>query len=155
MKQQYAFQGFEKEKMARALGKDLPISTKHSVMVCNAIRGKKIETAKKILENVMVMKQAIKYTRFNFDRGHKKKIGPGRYPVETCREIMKILKSAEANAHQKNLENLCLAHTCAQKASRPWHYGRHRGRQMKRTHIEIVLCEKEQKEKKAPEGKKK
>jgi len=143
MKQQYAFQGFEKETMARALGRDISISTKFSVMVGNAIRGKSIERARKILENVIAQKEAIKFTRFNFDRGHQKKVGPARFPVKTCEGILQLLNSAEANAHQKNLENLYIAHICAHKASCPWHYGRHRGRQMKRTHIEIVLVQKE------------
>lgn len=145
MKQGYAFQEFENETMARALGRDLPISTKNSAMVCNAIRGKTIERAKKILEDTAQKKNAIKFTRFNFDRGHKKKIGPGKFPVKTCEFILGLLKSAESNAYQKNLENLFIAHICAHKASKPWHYGRHRGRQMKRSHIEIVLGQKKEK----------
>ena len=35
----------------------------------------------------------------------------------------------------------------AHKASAPWHYGRQRRRKMKRTHIEIVIGEKETKKK--------
>lgn len=152
MKQGYAFQGFEPEKMARALGKDLPISAKHATMVCNAIRGKRIERARTILEEAIALKKAIKFTRFNFDRGHKTKIGPGRYVVGTCSEILKILNSAESNGHQKNLENMAVLHICAHKASKPWHYGRQRRRQMKRAHIEIVVAEK-QKQKEKPKEK--
>jgi len=140
--------------MARALGRDLPISVKHSTMVCNAVRGKSVERAKKILEDAIEMKKAIKFTRFNFDRGHKPKIGPGRYPVRTCSEILKVLKSAEANGHQKNLSDLRLVHICAQRASRPWHYGRQRRRQMKRCHIEIVVAEKQEEVKAQKEAKK-
>ena len=154
MKQQYAFEGFEKETMARALGKDLSISTKFSVMVGNAIRGKSVERARTILKNVIVQKEAIKFTRFNFDRGHQKKLGPAKFPVETCRGILMIVKNAELNAYQKNLEKLHILHACAHKASGPWHYGRHRGRRMKRTHIEIVVGQQE-KEKKEPKEKKK
>jgi len=146
MRQGYAFQGFEKEKMARALGRDLPISVKNATMVCNAIRNKSIQRAKKILQESIEMKKAIPFTRYNFDRGHKKKIGPGKYCVSTCAEILKILNSAEANGHQKNLENMYIVHACSHRASKPWHYGRKRRRQMKRAHIEIVVAEK-QKEK--------
>ena len=145
MRQGYAFQGFEKEKMARALGKDLPISVKHATMVCNAIRGKGIERARAILEDAMNLKKAIKFTRFNMDRGHKRKIGPGRFVPKTCGEIAKVLKSAESNGHQKNLSNMRIVHICAHRASKPWHYGRQRRRQMKRSHIEIVLAEKQEK----------
>ncbi|MEM4336726.1 MAG: 50S ribosomal protein L22 [Candidatus Woesearchaeota archaeon] len=148
MKNKYSFQGFKSEKMAKAIGKDIPISIKNSVMVCNAIRLKSVDRAKKILENVIEKKQAIKFTRFNFDRGHKKKMGPARFPVNTCKEILKVLKSAEANAHQKNLSDLYIAHISANVASRPWHYGRHIGRRMKRAHIEIVVAQKDKREEK-------
>lgn len=150
MKQGYSFQDFEKEKMARALGRDLPISSKHSTMVCNAIRGKSVERAKVILQEAMDLKKAIKFTRFNFDRGHKTKIGPGRFVVKTCFEILKILNSAEANGHHNNLSNMYIAHICAQKAAKPWHYGRQRRRQMKRAHIEIVVAEKHKAQKEKP-----
>ncbi len=136
----YAFQGYDKENMARALGSSLPISAKHSEMVCNYIRGKSVERAKKMLEEVIAMEKAVPMTRHNFDRGHKTKIGPGRYPVKTCEEILMILKSAEKNAQQKNIADPVVLHICAQKAAKPWHYGRKRRRQMKRAHIEIVLA---------------
>ena len=154
MKQGYAFQGFENERMARALGRDLPISVKHASMVCNAIRGKSIERARTILSEAITMKKAIPFTRFNMDRGHKRKIGPGRYVVNTCLEIMKTLNSAEANGHQKNLGKMRILHACAHKASRPWHYGRQRRRQMKRSHIEIVVGEKSREKAKETETKK-
>ena len=56
----------------------------------------------------------------------------------------KILKSAEANAQYKGLNsaNLFIKHVSAQKGPTTHHYGRHRGRKAKRTHIEIVLEEK-------------
>ena len=149
MKQGYAFQKFDSEKMARALGKDLPISVKHATMVCNAIRGKPIQRARNILADAIGLKKAIPFTRFNMDRGHKPKIGPGRYVVNTCTEILKILNSAEANGHQKNLDNMKIIHVCAHKASKPWHYGRQRRRQMKRAHIEIVVAEKKKEPKEA------
>ncbi len=140
MTMKYAFQGYDKENMARALGASLPISAKHSEMVCNYIRGKSVERAKKMLEEVIAMEKAVPMTRHNFDRGHKTKIGPGRYPIKTCEEILMILKSAEKNAQQKNISDPIVLHICAHKAAKPWHYGRKRRRQMKRAHIEIVLA---------------
>ncbi len=138
----YAFQGFRKEKMARAFGLDLPISWKTAIMVCNVLRNKPLDDAKKLLNEVIKKKKAIPVTKYNFDRGHKKGIGPGRFPVKAGREILKIIESAEANAHQKNIENLILKHICVHRASKPWHYGRQRRRQMKRAHVEVVLAQK-------------
>jgi len=154
MKQGYAFQEFDREKMARALGRDLPISVKHSSMVCNAIRGKSVERAKKILEDAIQIRKAIPFTKYNTDKGHKKKMGPGRYAVHTCMEILKLLNSAEANGHQKNLEGMEIVHICAHKASKPWHSGRQRRRQMKRSHIEIVVSSGHKKEEKQEQEKK-
>ncbi len=142
----YAFQGFDNETMAKAVGLDLPISAKNSTMVCKAIRGKRIERAKKILNDAINMKVAIEFTRYNKDRGHKPGMGPGRYPIKTCEEILSILENAEANAHQKNLgSELVVRHVCAHLASRPFRYGRKRRRKAKRSHIEIVLEAKKEK----------
>lgn len=139
MTTRYAFQGYEKETMARAYGNGLPISVKHATMVCQYIRGKSLTRAKKMLQEVIMMEKAVPMTRFNFDRGHKKSIGPGRYPVKTCQEIVHILESAEKNAQQKNLGDVVVLHICAQRAAKPWHYGRKRRRQMKRAHVEVVV----------------
>ena len=114
--------------MAKAMGSSLPISVKHAAMVCNYIRGKPIARAKKMLEEVIAMKEAVPMTRFNFDRGHKPKIGPGRYPIKTCQEILQIVESAEKNAQQKNLSEVSVLHICAHRAAKPWHYGRKRRR---------------------------
>lgn len=144
----YAFQNFNKETMARAVGTDLPVSMKNAAMVCNAVRGKPTTRAKKMLNEVINLKFAIKFTRFNMDRGHKKKIGPGKYPVKTCQQILAVLENAEANANQKNLGETFIKHTCAHVASKPFRYGRYSRRKMKRAHVEIVLEEIKKEEKK-------
>jgi len=132
---------------ARATGTGLAISTKSSIEICNHLRGKKVSEAKKILENVIVMKSAIPYKRFNGDTGHKKNIGPGRYPQKACKEILKILKSAEKNADIKEMNNklLFISEMMANQGSRGARYGRHHGRQTKNTHIDIVLSENKEK----------
>ena len=48
------------------------ISAKASVEICNMIRNKPIETAKKILERVIEKKQAVPYKRFNMEIPHRK-----------------------------------------------------------------------------------
>jgi large subunit ribosomal protein L22 len=139
----YAFENYNKELMSRAVGNSLGISTKQSIEICNAIRCKSIVRAKTILEEAISEKKAIPFRRFNKDMGHKKKIGPGRYPVKACTEILNLIKSAESNAQFKglNTSNMIIKHICAHQASRPYHHGRQRGVKMKRTHVEIVLEE--------------
>ena len=128
---------------ARAIGRDLPISIKTSINVCNFIRGISVERAKKILDNAISKKQAIPYRRFTMDLGHKRNIGPGRYPVKACTHILEIIKSAEANAKNIGLstKGMVIEKLIANRAARPFRYGRKRRIKMKRTHIEVVVSE--------------
>jgi len=130
--------------MAIAVGKSLPISFKQSVEICNFIRNKNINDAKETLQNVMEKKIAIPFKIYDFDLGHKKKIGPGRYPYKSSKEIIRLIENVESNAQFKglNTSNLVITHISAHKAGKAWHYGRKSRRKMKRTNIEICVEEK-------------
>ena len=82
----------------------------------------------------MDKKTAVPFRRFDFDLGHKKKIGPGRYPNKASREIIGLIENVEANAQFKglNTSNLIITHISAHKAGKAWHYGRKSRRKMKR-----------------------
>lgn len=148
MKNRYAFKNMN-EYMARAVGKDLDISTKHAIEICNTIRGKRLNKAFDILENSINMKRAIPFKRFTGGAGHKPGIASGKFAVKACKEINRVIKSARANAQSKGLnpDELVIKHICAHKASTPLHYGRQIRRQMKKTHVEVVLEEIERKKK--------
>mgnify|MGYP000318299505 CR=1 FL=1 len=132
------------EKEARAVGLGLRISTKHSVEVCRFLRGMNLQKAKEILRKVIKKEVAIPYKRYSRDLGHKKGIGPGRYPEKVCKELLKLLKDVEANAQVKGLNtaNLIIRHISAHSGGKPLRYGRKRGRSAKRTHVEIIVKEK-------------
>jgi len=151
MDHKYSFQKFNNETMARAVGRSMPISVKHSVEVANAIRGMSVSKAKKYLEEVMELKQPVTYRRFNDNLGHKKKIGPGRFPIKTAKYFLGILKLAESNALFKGLsaQDLVIVHVNANKSAGQWHFGRKRRRQFKSSHLEIVVEEIVEKKKKA------
>lgn len=133
--------------MARAVGLALPISFKQSVELCDFIRNKNVNDVKQILQKVAEKKVAVPFKRYNWDLGHKKKIGPGRYPGNASKEFTKLLESVESNAQFKGLStaNLIITHISAHKASKSWHFGRKSRRKMKRTNIEIVVEEKKPK----------
>ncbi len=144
----YAFEA--NEKAARAYGRSLPISMKKSIEICNFIRGKSLLKARTLLQRVVDKKEAVPYKRFERGgTGHKKGIGPGRYPGKTAIAFIKLLRSAEANAQQKGMEasQLYIHTIAAQKAANSWHYGRKRRRKMKLTHIQIAVREMEATEK--------
>lgn len=138
----YAFKGYNKELMAKAVGISLSISTKQSVEICRFIRGKSLTKAKYFLEQVIKGKMAVPFKRYNKNIGHKPGMGPGRYPQKAAEQILSIVKSAESNAQSKglNTSKMILRHICAHRASKPSHNGRNRG-EMKRSHIEVLLEE--------------
>nr|AJS13364.1 50S ribosomal protein L22P [uncultured archaeon] len=140
----YVFRNFNEQSMARAIGNGLPISFKLSVEVCNFIRNDSVKQAISKLEKVAKEKLAVPFRRFDFDLGHKKKIGPGRYPVKVSKELIKLIRAAEANAQFKglNTSNLAIAHISAHKAGKSYHYGRQSRTKMKKTNVEIVVEEK-------------
>ena len=57
-KQKYAVKGYDAEKMAKAVGRGLQISTKQSVEVCNFIKGKSVVVAKKLLNEFRLRRSA-------------------------------------------------------------------------------------------------
>ncbi|MBI1969717.1 50S ribosomal protein L22 [Candidatus Woesearchaeota archaeon] len=151
----YSFTGYQAEQMARALGRDLSISTKQSIEICNYLRKRKLQDAKQILEDVIQLKRAIPFKRFTERAGHKPgSMGSGKYPIKASKTLLKLLQSVEANAQQKGLNtaNLVITHINAHGAGKAWHYGRRMRREMKRTHVEIVVEERRGKEEESKKG---
>jgi len=131
---------------AKAVGISLPVSYKQSYEVAKLIRGKNVQLAKKMLEDVISLRRPVPMTRFNRDTGHKHGMAAGRYPVNTCTHILRLLKSAESNAQFKGLStaSLVVRHIATQRGPTSFRYGRHRRRQAKRAHIEIIVAEKKE-----------
>ena len=150
MVQIYSFKDYKKENMARAIGKSLPISFKYSIEICNSIRNKNIGYAKNLLNDAIDEKKAIPFRVYTMHLGHKRKIGPGRYPKKASIEILNLINAVEANAQFKglNTSNLVIKSIIANKGVRSARSGRKRGRKNKMTHIEIVVEEMAAKEKK-------
>lgn len=149
MTSSYSIQDYNKDHMARVLGKDLAISAKKSIEVCNFLRNKNTKQAKLILADVIAMKQAVPFKRFKMEIPHRSPgLGPGKYPIKVAKEFLRLIKEVEANAQNKGLDtnNLIFKTLVANKASRPFHFGRQRRTKMKRTHVEIVVQEKAKKE---------
>ena len=149
----YKYSARVNEHRARAAGLLMPISLKKSIEICNLIRGEKLEKARETLNEIIGMKKPVPFKRFTEGAGHKHGIGPGKYPVKACREILKLINLVEANAQHKGLDasSLEIVHICAKKGPKSWHYGRQTRIAMKRTNVEIVVEEKELKKKEKKE----
>lgn len=122
-------------------GRDLPISTKHSIAICNAIRNKKLKDAEEILELAIKKKKPI---AMKGEIPHRAGGKPGRYPVKAAGVFIKLLKELKANAAVKGLSDVFIVKAIANKASMPVRatrigYGR---KKFKRTHVELEAIEK-------------
>ncbi|MEM5882919.1 MAG: uL22 family ribosomal protein [Candidatus Aenigmatarchaeota archaeon] len=118
-------------KTASAILEDARISLKHSTIICKEIKNKKVDKAKKFLEMLIDKKISL----------------DGKYYTKAAKQILEILKSAEANAKVKNLnpEKLFVKIAKADKGRvfiRPKSRWRFRGRKAKVTRIEIILGER-------------
>jgi large subunit ribosomal protein L22 len=145
----YTFQGGAGETVARARGIELRISPKKTYEVLNAIRGLGVDDAKGLLEDVVELKRAIPFRRYNQEVAHKKRTGPGRYPKKVAKQVLAILHNAEANAEYEGMDTDGLfirIASCARgrivKANMPRAHGRATAWNEQTTNVEIVLAER-------------
>ncbi|RVW24508.1 60S ribosomal protein L17-2 [Vitis vinifera] len=130
----------------------------------HAIRKLPLAKAKRYLEDVLVHKQAIPFTRFCRGVGrtaqakNRHSNGQGRWPVKSAKYILDLLKNAESNADLKGLDvdSLYISHiqvNQAQKQRRRTYraHGRINPYMSSPCHIELILSEKEEPVKKEPE----
>ncbi|OGJ21384.1 50S ribosomal protein L22 [Candidatus Pacearchaeota archaeon RBG_13_36_9] len=123
-------------------GRDLPLSKKHCMSICNFIRGKKIEEALPLMEKVVAMKIAVP---MKGEIPHRKgRMMSGRYPVKAAGHFIKMLKQLSANAENKEMDIDKGRIECkANRASRP--YKRFGSMKFKRTHVTLKLVIKNKK----------
>lgn len=154
----YSYQDYNKETMARASDTNVAISLKKSVEACKAIKGKKVGTVIKYLEAVMDQKAVVPYTRYKQETPHRrgKGIDTGGFPVAVAKELLRLVKSAEKNAKERELgDNLYVLNASVRQGASRYHYGRYSGRKMKSTNVEVIVGVKESKKKTTSKGGKK
>jgi large subunit ribosomal protein L22 len=147
----YAYQDEYTGKTAKANGKALKISPKHSVEICRTIRGMHLDDAKEFLQEVMRKETPVPFKRHNKKVGHKRGIEgwpTGRYPIKAAGQILQVLVNAEANAEYQGLEteDLKIVHISSHRGYiiRGWTaraFGRASPFNTPTTHIQVVLGE--------------
>jgi large subunit ribosomal protein L22 len=102
----YAFQNFDSTRHVRASLREKQISHKHAREIAVAIKGLSIEKARDYLQNVISMKNAVPFRRYNKQVGHKSDPGvmSGRYPQKSATEFLKLLDNLESNAEYKGMD---------------------------------------------------
>ena len=107
------------------------ISLKHSLVLCKKLKGKRLDKAKKFLEDLIAQKVNIN----------------GKYYTKTAKNLLDLLKTSEANATQKGLnpEKLFIKQIKADKGLRfyrprtRWHLRRER---IKAVNLKVELEER-------------
>ena len=121
----------------------LPISKKHSMYICNFIKGKPIDFAIKQLEEVLKFKRAIPYKG---EIPHRSDPGmmSGRYPINASKVFIQLLKGLKGNAivNQLDIEKTRVTYGSAFWASRPMKRG---GAKFKRCNVTLKAKEMEAK----------
>jgi ribosomal protein L22 len=128
-------------------GRNLPLSVKAAAHTCSMIKGRNIDLAIKMLEEVSTYRRVVKMNNREIGHRHGEGIMAGRYPINVARELLKLCKSLRADAiyHEMELEKAVLTLCVANKAARPYKRG---GARAKRAHIFLRLEIKQKKENK-------
>ena len=136
---------------AKALGREMQISPKHSREICTMIRGMKVSVAIETLEAVIDLKKPVPMRRFKKRVSHKPGVGPGRYPKKAATAILGVINNAVSNAEYKGLdsENMVIATISASRGRTiPGHMPRAHGRatawNQETVNLEVILEEVEQ-----------
>jgi len=78
---------------SKAIGKEMPISPKHSREVCSMLRGMDVNDALGALDAVIGLKRAVPLRRYNKRVSHKPGVGPGRYPQKAAGAIKGVIRA--------------------------------------------------------------
>lgn len=140
---------YDIETMARAYGRELPISWKKSVELSRQLRGKTVEEAREYLERVVDLKQPVPMKRYRRWVAHKPGMGPGRYPAKAAKYFLRVLESAVANAEftgKEDPDNMRVRVVNAHRGSitkgyRPRAHGRSSAWNKDTVNVEIILQE--------------
>ena len=138
--------------IAKAKANELNVSPKHSIEIATFIRHQRVNDAISYLKDVIGLKKAIPFRRFNRNVAHKRGLpgtwDAGRYPVKASKEYIRVLESVKKNAEYIGLDadNLEIIHVSAnrgraQKSFFPRAMGRATPKVRETVNIEIIVRE--------------
>jgi ribosomal protein uL22 len=147
---EYAYNKVPKGRIARARISRVNCSWKDLSEVCRNVRGKDTDYAIDFLTRASEGEQAILFLRHAKSKGHRSELGgkQGGFPVKSCKAVLGVVGSANANANKLGLGATKIVHIIANKHAT---YPRMspKGRRIRHDYevafIEVVLEEKQQK----------
>ncbi len=153
MKKNYNYKDKEGEKTAKARLSNAPLSLKFSTEFGRELKGMKTKKAIAFLERIIEEKDFLPLKKYHGKVAHRKGeaksgVKSGRYPKNTTKELIKLIKNVEANADAKGMdkENLIILHMHAcQGLKRIFHQAKGKiggkARIHKSTNVEITVRE--------------
>jgi large subunit ribosomal protein L22 len=140
------------DNIAKAKANELNMSPKHSIEIATFIRHQRVNDAIAYLNDVIALKKAIPFRRFNRNVAHKRGLpgnwDAGRYPVKASKAYIRILESVKKNAEYIGLDsdNLEIIHASAnrgraQKSFFPRAMGRATPKVRETVNLEVVVRE--------------
>jgi large subunit ribosomal protein L22 len=140
------------DNIAKAKANELNMSPKHSIEIATFIRHQRVNDAISYLNEVVSLKKAIPFRRFNRNVAHKRGLpgnwDAGRYPVKASKAYIRVLESVKKNAEYIGLdpENLEIIHASAnrgraQKSFFPRAMGRATPKVRETVNLEVVVRE--------------
>jgi large subunit ribosomal protein L22 len=140
------------DNIAKAKANELNMSPKHSIEIATFIRHQRVNDAIAYLNEVIVLKKAIPFRRFNRNVAHKRGLpgnwDAGRYPVKASKAYIRVLESVKKNAEYIGLDadNLEIIHVSAnrgraQKSFFPRAMGRATPKVRETVNLEVVVRE--------------
>src|SRR3989338_5862856 len=97
---------FDPTKSGRSQRYDVDASYKDLNQAANAIKGKGIVQARKVLNDAIEMEKPIRFYKFAKGAGHQGRLGgkKGKYPKKECAILLSALNEASANATSKGVD---------------------------------------------------
>ncbi len=140
------------DNIAKAKANELNMSPKHSIEIATFIRHQRVNDAIAYLNDVVSLKKAIPFRRFNRNVAHKRGLpgnwDTGRYPVKASKAYIRVLESVKKNAEYIGLDsdNLEIIHVSAnrgraQKSFFPRAMGRATPKVRESVNLEVVVRE--------------
>jgi len=140
------------DNIAKGKANELNMSPKHSIEIAGLIRHMRVNDAIAYLNDVIALKRAVPFRRFNRNVAHKRGLpgnwDAGRYPVKASKAYLRLLESVKKNAEYTGLdaENLEIIHASAnrgraQKAFFPRAMGRATPKLRETVNLEIIAKE--------------
>ncbi|RLG12351.1 hypothetical protein DRN73_02905 [Candidatus Pacearchaeota archaeon] len=128
----------KKKEFAIVNSYSIPISTKKAAAICKFIKGKTIDEAEELLNQVVQRKKAVP---IKGEIAHRKgKIMSGIFPKNASEQFIVILKALAGNSNVNGINEPVIVEAVANLAQRPYsRFGRWR---KKRTHIMLKAKEK-------------